>query len=196
MSNSNTSATGGYLFETGAPPQNDESLRRFIHDVIAGVTCLDNELVRPGWDRNPQPIPGIDTDWVSFSIVEQRPDNEPWQGEEDDVLCMIRHEEVDVLCNFYGPNTQSFAGILRDGMYLSQNRDQLTSVGMGLVGFSATIHVPELLNDRYFDRTDITMTLRREIRREYPILSFLGVDGQINVNRGDSKFVENFNVVE
>ena len=79
-------------------------------------------------------------------------------------------------------------------MYLSQNREQLFSVGMGLVGFSDSVHVPDLVNDRYFDRTDITMTLRREIIREYPILHFLGANGQIIANRELNTLTENWEV--
>lgn len=191
----NDSSTGGYLVESGTPPLNDQSLRRFLHGVIAGITGIDNELVRQSWAANPAPVPSIDVDWVSYGITSQRPDNAPYQEQTDnDSSLMKRHEEFDIYCIFYGPNSQSFSSILRDGMYLSQNREQLFSVGMGLVGFSDSQHLPELVNDRYFDRTDITMTLRREIIREYPILHFLGAYGDVIANRETTVLTETWEV--
>ena len=192
---SNTSATGGYITPEGIPPLNDQSLRRFLHSVIAGITGIQDDLVRQTWATNPGPIPSIDVDWVSYGITSQRPDNAPYQEQTDNEFSVMkRHEEIDIACIFYGPNNQSYSTILRDGMYLSQNREQLFSVGMGLVGFSDSVHVPDLVNDRYFDRTDITMTLRREIIREYPILHFLGADGQIIANREINTLTENWEV--
>jgi hypothetical protein len=55
----------------------------------------------------------------------------------------------------------------------------LFSVGAAVVGFGDIIHAPELVNDRFVDRADITMTLRRQIVRSYPILSFLAAQGTI-----------------
>ena len=189
------SSTGGYLVETGVAPLNDQTLRRFLHSVITGVTGLDDDLVRQSWAENPAPVPSISVDWVSFGIISQRPDNAPYQGQtDDDYSVMQRHEELEVYCIFYGPNSQAYSTILRDGLYLSQNREQMYLVGMGLVGFSDSQHVPELINDRYFDRTDITMTLRREIRREYPILHFLGSYGDIIANREITTLTETWDV--
>jgi len=196
MANNNTSVTGGYLVETSTPPLNDQSILDFMHGVIEGVTCLPPEFVRPGWQQNPQPIPSIDTDWVSFSISDIRPDNEPHKqiNSDGDALEMARNETIDFLCSFYGPNTMTFSSALRDGMYITQNSEQLRLVGMGLVGFSNTLHVPELVNDRYYDRTDMTMTIRREIRRTYPILSFVAAYGQIQANSSDRTITEDFTI--
>jgi hypothetical protein len=182
---SNTSATGGYLTQGAPAPSEGQALRRFLQSVLVGVTGLPNTLVRQSWEPNPAPVPSIETNWAAFGIEAQRQEaGDPYHRQrEDGSALLIRHEELDVACIFYGPDAQANANLLRDGMYLAQNRESMYAVGMGLVGFSETFHVPELINDRFFDRADITMTLRREVRREYPVLHFLAVDGIIRANR-------------
>lgn len=179
----NTSATGGYLVPTSAPID-DQALRRFLQAMIVGVTGLAGQFVRPLWQRNPPPIPNFEVDWIAFGITDQRPDANPFHRQDDeDGAAIIRHEEFDVGCRVYGPSCQAITGSLREGMYLAQNRENLYLAGMGLVGFSNTTHIPELINDQWFDRADITMTLRREIRREYAVLNFVSAYGQILANR-------------
>ena len=181
---SNTSATGGCLTPTTGP-LDDQALRRFLQAMIAGVTGLDGSLVRPLWQSNPPKQPDISTNWIAFGITEQRPDANPFHKSNGNGsgAIVIRHEELDVRCSCYGPDCTKYTGHLREALYLAQNRENLFSAGMGLVGFSDTVHAPELINERFFDRADITMTLRREIRREYPILNFVGAYGTIVANR-------------
>lgn len=182
---SNTSATGGYLTQGNVRPSEGQALRRFLHGVLVGVTGLPNTLVRQSWDPNPAPVPSIETNWMAFGIEAQRAEaGDPYHRQrEDGSAILIRHEELDVACIFYGPDAQANANLLRDSMYLAQNRESMYAVGMGLVGFTETFHVPELINDRFFDRADITMTLRREIKREYPVLHFVAANGAIHANR-------------
>lgn len=182
---SNTSATGGYLTQGSPAPSEGQALRRFLQAMLVGVTGLPNNLVRQSWEANPAPVPSIETNWMAFGIESQRSEaGGPYHRQRDDgSALLIRHEELDVTCIFYGPDAQQNANLLRDGLYLAQNRESMYSVGMGLVGFSETFHVPELINDRFFDRADTTMTLRREVRREYPVLHFLAADGIIYANR-------------
>jgi hypothetical protein len=193
---SNTSATGGYLIQGAPAPSEGQALRRFLQSLLVGVTGLPNTLVRQSWEANPAPVPSIETNWAAFGIESQRPEaGDPYHRQrEDGSALLIRHEEMDVACIFYGPDAQANANLLRDGMYLSQNRESLYAVGMGLVGFSETFHVPELINDRFFDRADITMTLRREVRREYPVLHFLAADGLIHANRNVTTLTREWSV--
>lgn len=178
----NTSATGGYLVPTTGPLE-DQALRRFVQAMLVGLVALAGDKVRPSRQKNPPPMPDVDTDWLAFWITNQKPDANPYHEQHADHATLIRHEEFDIMCSFYGPNCMGNAGKLRDGLYLSQNRESLFLASMGLVGFSDTTHVPELVNDRWFDRADITLTLRREIKRDYPILHFVAAYGTISGNR-------------
>jgi len=190
---SNDSSTGGYLPPQNPLPLNDIQLRHFFHDVIVGITGLADTRVLPAWQRNPPPIPPIDTDWCAYSFIRQAADNEPVQVQISDSLCEMRtNEQVDLLCTFYGDNAQSFSTALRDGIYMSQNREQLLLAGMGLIGVEDIQHIPEMRNERYYDRYDLTIQIRREMRRQYPILNILKAQGTIYADTNQAVIEKDF----
>lgn len=180
----NTSATGGYLQQVSGPLEGLD-LRRFIGTVLVGVSGFAPEMVRPAWQQNPPPVPNIDTNWMAFGITARRADNDPYQVEKDDGqrTLMLRHEELDVMLAFYGPDCLQKAAEVREGFELTQNTESLLLAGMAYIDLSDIIHAPELVNDRYFDRADTTLTIRREVRREYRILNFVSANGAIHANR-------------
>ena len=180
----NTSATGGYLTQVVGPIEGLD-LRRFIGTVLVGVSGFAPEMVRPAWQQNPPPIPGIDVNWMAFGITARRADNDPYQVEKDDGqgTLMLRHEELDIMLAFYGPDCLQKAAEVREGFELTQNTESLLLAGMAYIDLSDIIHAPELVNDRYFDRADTTLTIRREVRREYRILNFVSANGAIHANR-------------
>ena len=191
----NTSATGGYLTQTSSSIEG-QALRRFLQSVIVGVTGIPATLVRPSWQQNPPPIPSIDVDWCGFGVTAQRPESGAYHEQLDASANLLRHEQIDVVCAFYGPNCLSYAGILRDGIELiAQNREQLFLNGMDVFDFSDVTHAPELVNDRFFDRADITMTINREIRRSYNILHFVGAYGTVIADDAASQpLINNFSI--
>lgn len=174
---SNTSATGGMLTQTAGPTEG-QTLRRFLQTMVAGVTGLTGDKVRQSWQQNPPPVPGIDVDWCGVGIAAQRADA---NGSVEQLVAgnvrFTRYEELEVMCSFYGPGCLDYAGRLRDGLQISQNREALFLAGMGFVACDDLLHTPELVNDRYYDRADLTVHLRREVRREYAILSFVSAYG-------------------
>lgn len=181
---SNTSATGGYIRQTSGPVDNLD-FRRFIGTVLVGISGFAPELVRPAWQQNPAPIPGIDTDWMAFGQTARRIDFDAYQTENTagTLTTQTRNEEVDFLLTFYGPNCLGLASELRDAADITQNQEALYLAGMAIVDFTDITHAPELVNERWFDRCDMTMTIRREIRREYRILNFVAANGVIHANR-------------
>lgn len=180
----NTSATGGYLRQTNGPIDNLD-FRRFIGLTLVNLSGFTAELVRPAWQQNPSPIPSIDIDWMAFGQTSRRTDYDAYQVEKADGTSstQIRNEEVDFLLTFYGPNCIGKASELRDAADITQNQESLYLAGMAIINFSDITHAPELVNERWFDRCDMTMTIRREIRREYRILTFASADGVIRANR-------------
>lgn len=176
----NTSATGGYL--PPPPIANDSALRNFIQTVLVGVTGLDKKLVRPAFQLNPPPQPDPSVNWCGFSIgnVVAEPGVayiEPEAGANPTLL--IRHESFEVTASFYGPSCSEYAAALRDGLEISQNREQLYLVGMNYAFAGPIIRAPELFNERWYDRQDMVLTFRREVVRQYPILTFINAGGEI-----------------
>lgn len=180
----NTSATGGYLQQVSGPLEG-LGLRRFIGTLLVGVSGFAPGMVRPSWQQNPPPLPTIGTNWMAFGITSRRADNDPYQVEKDDGqrTLMLRHEELDILLAFYGPDCLQKAAEVREGFELTQNTGYLMLAGMAYIDLSDIVHAPELVNDRYFDRADTTLTIRREVRREYSILNFVSANGVIAANR-------------
>ena len=186
----NTSATGGYLTPTNIA-LDDSALDDFIHDVLAGITGISNELVKPGFQIDAPPRPSININWCGFSILNRRTENMPWftQGDESGVLST--NELFDVQASFYGPNCRGFASTLRDGLQIAQNLEQIRIAGMAVTGSGDVLYSPELVNDKWFERADITINFNRNLSRSYDILSLRGVEGTFNF---DGVATEDFTV--
>lgn len=179
----NTTATGGVLVPSTGPTEGQD-FKRFIQSVLVSVSGLPGQMVRPSHQKNPPPRPDVDVDWLAFWITHRRPDANPFtQQNEDGSALLIRHEDVEIQLTAYGPNCQRTLGLIRDSLNLSQNRDQLRSVDMGVGGFEDINSIPEKVNECWYERADMTMTLRREIKRTYPVLHFVSAYGTILGNR-------------
>ena len=178
---SNTSATGGYLVPTNTALDN-HALQDYIHDVLVGVTAISNSLVRPAYQANPPPIPDLDVNWCAFSIRNRRPAAQPWTTQGDDDADLSTNELFDVVVTFYGPDCMGYAATLRDGLQIPQNSDQLTAVDMAVLGSEDIVYIPELINDRWFERADITINMNRNLSRTYDILPLLGATGTMYFN--------------
>lgn len=171
-----TSAVAGYLTPVPPPPDYDTAFDDFFHDVIAGVTGLDNKLVRPRWQADPPTMPKRDVTWVGFGVSgDTRSDVNAYES----IGTVIRHEEVTVLCSFYGPQANGYAALLRDGLALGQNRFALDQNNVGLIEAIGPRTFAELVKEVWIRRADLAIRLRREIRREYAILSVLWAHGAV-----------------
>ncbi|TXH35302.1 MAG: hypothetical protein E6Q98_16045 [Rhodospirillaceae bacterium] len=173
---SNDSATGGYVVPEGAGPVEDDVLTDVITDFVSGITGLARQLVRPRWQPQAPNQPDRDVDWCAAGVTEQRPYDHPYVAHDaagdngEGVDRMQRHEELEVLVSFYGPNSSRNAKRLRDGLYIGQNRDAMTrDAGLKLIGCGAVAAIPELVNSLWLNRADLRIELRRQIDRVYPI---------------------------
>ncbi|GHE70024.1 bacteriophage protein [Camelimonas fluminis] len=187
---SNTSSTGGYLTPEAIPsPLEDDGLDDFLQAMVAGITGLPGKMVRPRWQPIPPKQPTPETDWSAIGITTRTPDDNAVvihrpDGEGADAL--QRHEEFDALASFYGPNCQQYAGRLRDGLSIAQNREPMQRLGMGLVNVGNIVLLPELLNQRWLRRADLTVRIRRQIDRTYPVLNILSSGGTIHAGDQDT----------
>lgn len=170
----NDSTAPGYLTPVSAPPLYDEQLERVLSRWIRGVTGLPASVVFPRW-TDPQPkIPPAGTTWCAFGVTGF--DEDSFQAHvqtSGDAAEKWSHEEMTIICCFYGPGGMATATRFRDGLWIEQNNAQLNHDGLTLRECGRIISAPELINNQWQRRYDVTVTLRRKIAREYAIKSLL-----------------------
>ena len=183
------SSTGGYLAPSSAPPAEDDAFSRQLQAAIVGITALPGPKVKVAWQPNPPAKEDLDIDWCAYRVTSTDPE---WTGaiihhpEGQGTDELRRHETVDVLCSFYGPNAMGYAARLRDGMLIPQNMEALNAQGIAFLDAGRTFAAPEFINNQWVRRQDLTIRLRRMVSRTYPILNVLSAEGEIVAENGDS----------
>ncbi len=166
------------------------NLTQFIQTVMVGVSGLPGILVRPKWQVDPPKQPDIGVNWMAIGIETLTPDANGYVGvNEDEATVSQRHEAIDVSCHIYGPDALENADLIRDGFQVPPNLEALRSADMGFVETSTARHLPDLVNQRWINRYIMNVILRREVRRVYPILTFLSARGTIHSVVGDEEYL-------
>ncbi len=193
----NTSATGGYLTPTasqGLP--GGLTLTQFIQTVLVALSGIDGTLVRPKWQLNPPKSPDAGVDWLAFAIVEQTPDQNAYVGMKvvsgQGVSDFQRQERLEIQCGFYGPNAMDKAALVRDGFQIQQNVEALRAANMGYAEIAPARRLPDLVHERWIDRVEQTLFLRRQVQRTYPVLSLLNANGTIHTVLGNEAYLLNW----
>lgn len=181
----NTSATGGYLAPTAPVPPEDDALDDLLQAMVAGVTGLPGDLVRPRWQATvpKQPEPGVN--WCAIGVPDQANDASPAiqhnpDGDGSDTY--IRHQDIELLCTFYGPAAKGYAQRLADGLAIPQNREQLGLNDMAFVSAGEIRAAPDFVNQQWVRRYDITLTLRRKNTRTYAVLNLISADADVSTD--------------
>jgi hypothetical protein len=161
-----------------AAPSEDQALDLIFQALVVGVTGLDGSLVRPRWQNPPPKQPEADTDWCAISDMGSRPDsgagayithiNGPSITDPAADL-VVRHEELDVLASFYGPNSKANCGVLRDGLAVQQNLYGLRFVDMAFVECGPHRAAPDFVNQTWIRRWDMPLRFRRKVQRVYEV---------------------------
>ncbi|WP_428848012.1 phage neck terminator protein [Serratia marcescens] len=170
---SNDSTTPGYLTPVSDGPTYDEALERQISRWIRGVTGMEKDNVYPRW-TDPQPqIPKNGTTWCAFGITGVQEDANPAYIQGAENAEQWSHETIDILVCFYGPQGMTVATRFRDGLFVSQNNDELKNNDLTLLDCGRIFNLPELINNQWVRRYDIAVRLRRKVIREYGIKSLV-----------------------
>ena len=212
-----TSASGGPLAPIVPPapaPLEGTALLDFIQAWIVGLTDLDGTLVRPEWQAEPANLPPPGTPWCSFRISDRDADDFPWIGHNAKFLgsewqppsggadLMQRNETLWLHCIFYdlGSTGQAdyYAALLRDNAVVPQNREYLHTGGLTVGSTGQLVTVPELIKERWQYRVDLTIELRRQIYRAYPVLDLATAPVTLNMagTPPPSPLVQPFTVTE
>jgi hypothetical protein len=180
------SSQAGYLQPNPTAPTaplDGQALENYLQQFVAGVASLDSTLVRPRWQPEPPTIPDFDVTWVAVGTTRKKPIglygaviHNPADPGSD---LMQRHEDIDVLCSFYGPEAEAYANNLSNGVMVDQNRAELRRVGLAFVEISQGVRIPELIKNQWLDRVDKMIYLRRIVQRVYPILNVLESQGTV-----------------
>lgn len=181
----NTSATGGYLAPTAPVPPDDDALDDLLQEMVAGVTGLPGDLVRPRWQATVPKQPEPTVNWCALGITVQTNDAGPaiqHDPEGDGSDTYIRHQDIELLCSFYGPAAKGYAQRLADGLAIPQNIEQIKLQDMAFVDASEIRPAPALVNQQWVKRYDLTLRLRRKITRTYPVLNIISADAVIQTD--------------
>jgi hypothetical protein len=175
---SNNSSTGGYLTPTASSDQEDADLAAILQGAVVGITGLAGQFVRPRWQGLPPQQPPLATDWAAIGVMQAEPTDYTYF---DGDGYLDRQERLTVMTSFYGPNAGRYGTLLRDGLYVPQNLEQLYLSGIKLYEAGALVTVPELVGDTWLMRRDLTVVLMRDVERHYDIEAILSAPDQLYV---------------
>lgn len=175
-----------------AAPTDGQGLDDFFQQLVAGITNLPSQNVRPRWQDEPDPLPAWGTDWAAVGVTSADLDaGYAWEGDVNNPgtvassnILMEQHEIMTLLVSCYGPHADWYDGLLRDGFAVDQNREVLTLAAMGLIEVGGQTVVPELVNQRWLRRIDRQFRIHRQIRRAYPVLSILQAAVGVEIDSG------------
>lgn len=154
--------------------QNDGDLDAIIQAWIRDLTGLPGDVVRPRWQPTPPPQPPQDVNWLSLGCLNQALSDYHYIEQIDDNTAVLhRHETMEYLLTFYGPNASGLAIGLRDRAMVTQNRDFLNQHGIAIMHIGNANNTPLLANEMYRGRCDLPIHFRRQINTTFPIRSLL-----------------------
>jgi len=164
-------------------------------DLLRVAYQID-EPIRPRIDPNDSSLTPPKIDWLAYT-VEVRAPADAMNREENmspDGLTQTQSaaEEIIITLNFYGPNAQGRAMSFQSMVYLPQNQEFLKPQKLGVQGFTDPRRIPDLVNDQWYNRYIMTLTLTRAVQRTYEVLSFLASEGTIVGRNGSTEIRRDF----
>ncbi|MDV0592625.1 hypothetical protein RZP54_27190 [Raoultella ornithinolytica] len=137
------------------------------------MTGLDKNVVYPRWTDPQIQIPKNGTTWCAFGITGIQEDFNPAYRQGEESAEQWSHETVSLILCFYGPQGLATATRFRDGLLVAQNNEELNRSGLTFMQQGRILNLPELINNQWVRRYDISVDLRRKITRQYGIQSLV-----------------------
>jgi hypothetical protein len=177
----------GYLGPSPTETLQELDWENFLQACVAGIIGLPGDLVRPRWQPNPPPTPAVDVDWAACGISRTTASFSPYMHHYDTpdpgLDRLSRQERVIYRVACYGPHAADNIALLRDGLFVDQNRQLWRENSVGLVEAENIDHVPELFRQQWRDRWDLEIVINRQVRRVYFVRNLLRAKGTIYGNR-------------
>lgn len=133
--------------------------------------------------------PDINVNWISFGIDVSVPDANAYTNyNSDGSFGSQRHETLEIGTDCYGPDALYISGLIRDGFQIKTNLDALQVAKMGFVETGPARQIPDLVNERFVGRVNMSIILRREVLRVYPVPTIISANGVIYAPDLDPNF--------
>lgn len=166
-----SSTSGPLLPDPNTDPPFGQPLEDFMQQVLAGITGLPGNMVRPRWQPEAPNLPDAGVNWLAFGIQTIDSDTYPAVQHTNNLDTLYRDEEFEIQCSFYGVKAQYFASTLRDGLVVQTNLDVLREAGVAPVSSGSIIRAPSLVKELWLDKYDLALRFCRRITRTYPVLN-------------------------
>ena len=174
----NDSTTLGFLTPISVLPINDRPLEDIFSVVLAGITGLPPNMVRPRFQPTVPNQPGYEENWVAFGVTVTEQDVYPYHRHVSSLespqgaTIVERDEYMDVLCSFYGSNNHEYMARWREGLAIEQNRYTMGDLGIKLVAVGKNpVSVPALFKNTWTRRVDLSCQFSRRVSVTYGIRS-------------------------
>ncbi len=158
------------------------ALEDIFSALLAGITGLPPDLVRPRWQPVVPKQPPPNTDWLALGITSTTPDAGPVLAHDSAASgglgadSYARHSDIEVLASFYGPGGEANANLTQDGLCVPQNIEFLRTNLITYVNSGTIRNVPEKVNEQWIRRWDVLLHFRRKVERSYPVENILTAD--------------------
>lgn len=180
----NDSSNGGPL-QPVSPIVAKYTFRRLIGSYIVQLSGLAPELVRPMWQKNPPPIPSSDVNWISFGIENFRSE---FSGHQEQIsllqMKLTTHYTFDCAIVCYGEESIETAKLIRKNIEVAQNREFLFKNNLSIGDVTDAVHVPELINNEFYDRSDFSIKFLSVEDSVYEVNTFTSTQTGITSQRG------------
>lgn len=188
MDTTNTSLVNDYLTPVGNAPPYDADLDEIFQWYVQNITGLTGNLVRPRWQAQPPRMPPASATWcavgvinveqIGFPQIDHQGNDVTDPGNGNDIL--VTQERLEVVASFYGPSSQQYCTLFRDGCYMPQNNDQLKPYGMALASVDSIRSIPTLRNTQWLKRYDLRFFINRITQRTYQVRNLASASFNIN----------------
>jgi hypothetical protein len=150
-----------------------------IRLYLSALTGIDKNLVRKRWLNKVGKQPDLGTDWIAVGVEGVTTWGTPYSDNQKipDIQNRISQQTLKFRASFYGLNSAELSDKAREGLCMVQNNNQLKRYGLTVQSVDdEVLHLPDLQDEQWLDRYDLTFRVGRSVSREYGIRTIVDAD--------------------